>query len=170
MTSESVALVSKMLALRAGTSPDADVLAAARTAFGDLARIAVSLIGPAGVDALAGRADKRFLQALQVLLVEVLGPFDRLACPMLLLFDKGGQLTVVYAGVPDVAAVLADASATRALDPAGGSTEPLLRGRWARSYPRNLEGLAQIFDLLGDPDLGRYYHAASARARARAGK
>ena len=124
------------------------------------------LFAGAGLDALAGRADKRFLQALQVLLVEVLGPFDRLACPMLLLFDKGGQLTVVYTGVPDVAAVIADASTTRALDPAGGSTEPLLRGRWARTYPRNLEGLAQIFDLLGDPDLGRYYHAAFARSRA----
>ena len=57
MSSESVALVSKMLALRAGKSPDADALAAAaRTAFGDVERVAVSLIGPAGVDALAGRA------------------------------------------------------------------------------------------------------------------
>ncbi len=125
------------------------------------------LFASAGVDALAGRADKRFLQALQVLLVEVLGPFDRIAYPLVLLFDKGGQLTVVYTGTPGVAAVLADASTARSLDPAGGSTEPLLRGRWARTYPRNLEGLGQIFDLLGDPDLGRFYHAAH---RARGGK
>jgi hypothetical protein len=57
MTPESMALVSKMLALRAGPSPDAAALAAAtRAAYGDIARIAGSLIGPAGVDALAGRA------------------------------------------------------------------------------------------------------------------
>jgi hypothetical protein len=57
MTPDSVALVSKMLAVRAGRSPDADALAAAtQAAYGDVARVAVSLIGPAGVDALAGRA------------------------------------------------------------------------------------------------------------------
>ena len=57
MAPESVALASKMLALRAGKSPDADALAAAtRAAYADVARIAISLIGPAGVDALAGRA------------------------------------------------------------------------------------------------------------------
>jgi hypothetical protein len=57
MTSDSVALASKMLALRAGRSPDAKALAAAtRAAYDDVARIAASLIGPAGVDALTGRA------------------------------------------------------------------------------------------------------------------
>jgi hypothetical protein len=120
---------------------------------------------PAG--ALAGKADKRFLQALQVLLMEVIGPFEKLAYPLVLLFDRGGQLTAVYTGEIDAAAVLADVALARALDPNGRSTEPLLRGRWARTYPRNLEGLGQIFDLLGDPDLGRFYHGL---ARARAAK
>lgn len=115
--------------------------------------------------AIAGKADKRFLQALQVYLMEVIGPFDKLAYPLVLLFDRGGQLTAVYAGEVDVSAVLADAALARALDPNGGSTEPLLRGRWARTYPRNLEGLGQIFDLLGDAELGRYYHGL-ARTRA----
>jgi len=93
--------------------------------------------------------------------MEVIGPFEKLAYPIVLLFDRGGQLTAVYAGEIDVAAVLSDAALARALDPNGGSTEPLLRGRWARTYPRNLEGLGQIFDLLGDPDLGRYYHGVA---------
>src|SRR5262249_20889428 len=53
-----------------------------------------------GLGALAGRADKRFLQDLQVLTMEVLGPFDRLAYPLTLLFDRGGQLTAIYSGVP----------------------------------------------------------------------
>ena len=57
MTPESVALASKMLARRVGESPDADALAAAtRAAYRDVAGVAVSLIGPAGVEALAGRA------------------------------------------------------------------------------------------------------------------
>ena len=117
-----------------------------------------------GVESLAGRADKRFLQAVQVFLMEVLGPFERLGYPLVLLFDRGGQLTVGYAGDVDAAEVIADATTVRGLDPAGGSTEPLLRGRWARTYPRNLEGTAQIFDLLGDPELGRFFRAQK-RAR-----
>jgi len=57
MTPDSLALASKMLVVRAGPSPDGGALAAAtRAGYGDVARIAVSLIGPAGVDALAGRA------------------------------------------------------------------------------------------------------------------
>ena len=147
---------------------DLDALGVAMVALeaGEMEREpdARKLFASAGVDALAGRADKRFLQDLQVLLVEVLGPFDRVAYPLVLLFDKGGQLTVVYTGAPDVTAVLADASAARALDPAGGSTEPLLRGQWSRAYRRNLKGVAQIFDLLGEPDLARFYGAADARA------
>jgi hypothetical protein len=119
-----------------------------------------------GLGALAGRADKRFLQDLQVLVMEVLGPFDRLAFPLSLLFDRGGQLTVVYSGVPRFEDLVLDARITLALDPKGLSTEPLLRGRWARPFARNLEGLGQIFDLLGDTDLAGYYHGL---ARARAG-
>jgi hypothetical protein len=114
-----------------------------------------------------GQADKRFLQDLQVLVMEVLGPFDRLAYPLTLLFDRGGALTVVYSGVPSIDDVLADAATTRGLDPAALTTEPLLRGKWARPAPRNVEGLAQIFDLLGRSELGSYYHAL---ARQRAGR
>jgi len=99
--------------------------------------------------------------------MEVLGPFDRLAYPLTLLFDRGGALTVVYSGVPSVDDVLADAATTRGLDPAALTTEPLLRGKWARPAPRNVEGLAQIFDLLGRSELGSYYHAL---ARQRAGR
>jgi hypothetical protein len=119
-----------------------------------------------GEGATAG-ADKRFLQDLQVLIMEVLGPFDRLAYPLTLLFDRGGQLTVLYSGAPSIDDVLADAATTRGLDPARLTTEPLLRGKWVRPAPRNVEGLAQIFDLLGRSELGNYYHAL---ARQRAGR
>ncbi len=120
-----------------------------------------------GVGVLAGRADKRFLRALEVYLVEILGPFERLADPVTLLFDRVGQLTVVYSGVPRVEEVLADVAAARDLDPATRTTEPLLHGRWAQPLSRNLEGVAQIFDVLGDAEIARYYHGL---ARARSGR
>jgi hypothetical protein len=50
-------LAIQLLAKRAAGKPDAKALAAAaRTAYDDLARVSVPLIGKAGVDALAGRA------------------------------------------------------------------------------------------------------------------
>jgi len=110
-----------------------------------------------GLSARAGRAGPRFLRALEVLLVEVVGPFDRLAYPLVLLFDAAGQLTAVYAGTPDVGRVLVDVAATRALNPAETSTATLLGGRWVKPRARNLRGVAQIFDLLGDAELAQYY-------------
>ena len=120
-----------------------------------------------GVDALAGRADKRFLLDLQVLLVEVLSPFDRLAYPLVLLFDGAGQLTAVYSGSLKAEDVFLDARTIVASDPTGPSTEVLLKGHWIAPFPRNLEGVGQIFDVLGEAELGRYYHALAA---ARAGR
>lgn len=117
-----------------------------------------------GLASTAGLADRRFHQVVEVFLVEVLGPFDRLAYPLTLLFDRAGQLTAVYTGTAPVDTILADA---RNLDPAGRTTERLLGGRWAQAGARNLEGVAQIFDLLGDAEMGRYYHGL---ARARAGR
>jgi hypothetical protein len=115
-----------------------------------------------GVDALAGRADKRFLLDLQVIAMEVLSPFDRLAYPLTLLFDRAGQLTAVYSGVPRTEDVFNDARTVFAVDPTGLSTEALLRGRWKNPLSRNLEGIGQIFDLLGEAELGRYYHGLAA--------
>jgi hypothetical protein len=119
------------------------------------------------VDALAGRADKRFLQDLQVFALEVISPFDRLAYPLTLLFDRSGQLTVLYAGVPRVDEVFSDARATFSMDPNNSSTEALLHGRWANAYSRNLEGMGKIFDLLGEAGLGRYYHGLAAEREQR---
>jgi len=111
-----------------------------------------------GVDGeLCGLADRRFLQDLQVLVMEILGPFDRLAYPLTLLFDRGGQLTVLYSGVPRIDDVLTDVVLTHALDPEDLTTEPLLKGRWARPYARNIEGLGQVYDLLGRSELASFY-------------
>jgi hypothetical protein len=125
------------------------------------------LLEEIGLWEAAGPADRRFHQMIEVFLVEVLGPFDRVAYPLVLLFDRAGQLTVVYTGTEDVETILRDVALARDLDPSGGSTEPLLGGRWALPGRRNLEGVAQIFDLLGDAEMGRYYRGL---ARARAGK
>jgi hypothetical protein len=115
-----------------------------------------------GVDALAGRADKRFLQDIQVFAMEVIGPFDRLAHPLTLLFDRGGRLAVLYSGVPRMDEVFTDARTTYSVAPNDSSNEALLHGRWASPYSRNLESMGQIFDLLGEAGLGRYYHGLAA--------
>jgi hypothetical protein len=125
------------------------------------------LVARLGFADLAGAASRRFLRTLQVFLVEILGPFDRLPYPLALLFDGAGALTVVYTGALPFDAIASDAASTRDLDPKTSSTEPLLGGRWAQAYSRNLEGVAQIFDVLGEVDLGRTYHRLAA---ARAGR
>ncbi|MFN0007534.1 MAG: CRTAC1 family protein [Planctomycetota bacterium] len=102
-------------------------------------------------------ADQRFHRALEVFLVEILGPFDRVPYPLTMLFDSAGQLTAVYAGPAPVERILADVTLARDLDPATRSTELLLGGRWARPGARNLQVVGQVFDLLGDAEMARYY-------------
>jgi hypothetical protein len=102
-------------------------------------------------------ADRRFHQLVEVFLVELLGPFDRIPYPLAMLFDAAGQWTALYAGTAPVEGILADVALVRDLDPATRSTELLLGGRWARPGSRNLDVVAKVLDLLGDTELARYY-------------
>lgn len=118
-----------------------------------------------GLDARAGPADKRFHQALEVMLIEVLGPFDRLPMPLTLLFDRGGQLLVVYCGDLEVRGLMRDASIAGEMDPKARTTEKLSSGRWVARPARDLEAVAQVYDLLGRSDLAQFCREQS-KARA----
>jgi hypothetical protein len=111
--------------------------------------------------------DRRFRRVAEVFLVELLGPFDSIPYPLALLFDSAGQWTALYAGTPSVDGILADVALVRELDPTSRSTELLLGGRWAQPGSRNLDVVGQVFDLLGDAELSRYYRGL---AESRAGR
>ena len=139
-------LDAELVALSAFPEGDAEAAAASRALHESL-----------GLAGRGGPADRRFLRIAQVLLVEVLGPFDRVPYPLTLCFDRAGQLAVVHAGTPGVDRILADVALVQELDPAGRSTESLLGGRWSQPPARGLENVAKVFELLGEPDLASFY-------------
>ncbi len=125
---------------------------------------AVELLSRAGARAEGGIADKRLLQVVEVLLVEVLGPFDRLPLPAFLFLDSGGALALVRCGPSAGESILADAAAVGALDPTRRGTEALLGGgRWARPPERELGMVAQVFELLGRTELAAWYREEARR-------
>ena len=126
------------------------------------AKAAGALLAESGITSLTGIADARFTLALEVILVEVLGPYEKLAMPLVLLVDSSGQLVAVYSGERDLARIAADVDTLRKTDPQGRFTETLLGGHWARFLSRDLEGTAQIFSALGREDLARFYRDEAA--------
>jgi hypothetical protein len=115
-------------------------------------------IASLGLGARAGPADRRFLQALEVVLIEVLGPFEKLPLPLHLLVDREGQLAVFHCGASDPATIAADYARVRALGP-GRSTDALLGGFWAQPPSRDLASVAQIFHTIGRSELARAYQS-----------
>ncbi|MCY2958590.1 MAG: CRTAC1 family protein [Planctomycetota bacterium] len=115
-----------------------------------------------------GLLDARASQALEVLLVEVLGPFEKIPLPMVLVIDRGGSLALVRCGPVRDDALLADARAVARLAPERRGTEALVGGgRWARVPERALGSVADVFDRLGRPDWAAWYRE---RARTRTGR
>jgi hypothetical protein len=129
---------------------------------------AKKLLRTDGLEASAGAADARFTLPLEVVLVDVLGPYEKLAMPIQLLLDAQGQLVAVYSGSADPARIVADARTLRSMDPRGRSTEALLGGRWAVGRPsRDLDSVADVFQALGRNDLERFYRDESRARKAR---
>jgi hypothetical protein len=117
-----------------------------------------------GLAASSGPADARFTLALEVVLVEVLGPYEKLAMPLQLLLDPAGQLVAVYSGEKDLARILPDVETLRAMDPTGRYTEELLGGHWVRFLSRDIDSVADTFAALNLNDLAQFYRETS-RAR-----
>lgn len=115
---------------------------------------------------LAGAAQARFRQTLEVCLIEVLGPFPSLPLPLELVLDRGGRLMSVHAAPEDGARLLEDVRVAARIDPARDGTEALLGGEWAKLPARQFEQVAEIFQALGLTDMATFY-GNWARAHAR---
>ncbi len=106
----------------------------------------------------SGHLDTREAQALEVLLLEILGPFERVPLPLVLAIDRGGSIALVRCGPVSAEALSADALAVAALDPRERGTELLVGGgRWARRPERALASVGDVFEKLGRPAWATWY-------------
>ena len=128
----------------------------------DAARAGVQALGLA---ALAGAATQPFRAALQVFLVEVLGPFREIGQPLVLLVDRGGRLVVIHSAPATLDALLADVHTAGSSDPARRTSESFLGGTWIARGSRSFDKIAGVLSNLGLPELGKLY-ADCARERA----
>ncbi len=109
----------------------------------------------------AGYADEALLEAIEVILAEVIGTAEQIPLPMSLLIDDGGQLSALYLGPLEVDRLLRDTKRSR--QAAAGSEVASLRDRQlvrgVRLYQkqRNFPGLARSFRNLDRMDLARYF-------------
>jgi hypothetical protein len=116
----------------------------------------------------AGLADARTALALEVLLVEVLGPFETLPLPLALVFDSAGALALVRAGPTAPRDLWIDAVGVAALAPGERGTEALVGGgRWVRRPERSLGMLADVLERIGRPAWASWYRDVASRRAAR---
>ena len=116
-----------------------------------------------GLSEGAGYADENFLEAVEIVLAEVIGTSQEIPLPMSLLLDDAGQLSCLYLGPVDVDRLLRDAKRSRRA--AAGSDLEALRDRQLlrgiRLYPqeRNFPGLARSFRDLDRMDMARFFRS-----------
>ncbi|MBL8863414.1 MAG: VCBS repeat-containing protein [Planctomycetes bacterium] len=127
-----------------------------------------ALLATPGARGAGGLLDPRLATVLEVLLVEILGPFERIPLPLTLLLDRGGSIALLRVGPTAPEDLLADARAVVRLDPGERGTEALLGGgHWARKPERGLGALADVFQRLGRADLAGWYREAARTRPAR---
>jgi hypothetical protein len=127
----------------------------------ELARVVRSPV----VEYVSG-TQKSFDGLLEVLLMELYGPFDTLDLPLCLVVDAANRLQVVHRGALNLAQVSADLDALQTLPPDRRAAEVLLQGTLVREVRRDLAACAQVCDLLGLQDWSRSLRE-TLRARAR---
>lgn len=127
----------------------------------ELARVVRSPV----VEYVSG-TQKPFDGLLEVLLMELYGPFDTLDLPLCLVVDAANRLQVVHRGALNLAQVSADLDALQTLPPDRRAAEVLLQGTLVREVRRDLAACAQVCDLLGLQDWSRSLRE-TLRARAR---
>jgi hypothetical protein len=131
--------------------------AATPGATGGATSTAEEILRASGLRARSGTADKRLILALEVVLVEELGPYDALSMPVQLLVDSTGELVVVYSGLRDLSRILADVETLKSVDPTSRYTEAFLGGHWVRYLGRDLDSVADTFAALNRSDLAQFY-------------
>jgi len=110
-----------------------------------------------GLEADSGAVDQAWMEALEVVFHEVLGPRAASVLPTSLLLDRAGQLVVLYQGPVEVEELLADVATLRRMNPADRITWPLSGGRRTVHRRRDLRGLADALAGLGAGEVARWY-------------
>lgn len=100
--------------------------------------------------------DASFLEGVQVFLIDVLGPFEKLPLPLALVLDPVAQLVALHCGPIDVAWLARDCAALKQATPAPRDTREIHPGRMISTPARDLGALAQVFDLLGRAELADF--------------
>lgn len=103
---------------------------------------------------------------LEVLLMELYGPFDTLDLPLCLVVDGADRLHVLHRGAANLAQVALDMETVQSMPAERRAAEVLLQGTLAREVRRDLAACAQVCDLLGLQEWSRSLRE-TLRARAR---
>jgi hypothetical protein len=119
-----------------------------------------------GLSEHAFAVDRRLLQLLELITVEILGAYDALPLPLCWLLDPAAQLTVIYVSptvTTEVEELLSDVTRVRYLDGSSQDTSALTGGRWVTAPRRRTLGLAAILERLGERDLAQVYERFDGR-------
>ena len=131
-----------------------------------LARARALLKGtPAEED--AGFVDERTKAALEILTLEVLGPWQSFPLPSAYLLDGAGQLCALYIGFSDVDTIVADAKTLAGKPTDRGSTIKLEGGLWLFPRRRDFQLLHDAYKNNGFDTLATWF-ASWAQKRAAA--
>jgi len=161
---ESRAAVTALAARRAGL--EAAGLAVFTLALDEArdAAAAEAWVTSLGLASRSGRADRATRLVLDMLLGRTLAPFDDVPLPLVLLFDRRGELGLMQVGTLDLDGLARDA-ATLAARPDGPEARwatGLTGGRWEGIGPRrSVRSLARRLREVGLPELADGLEAAA---------
>ena len=117
----------------------------------------------------AGYCDAHALDGMRVVMLEILGFFNRIPHPLTLLVDAKGQVCAVYLGLADPERMAADARTVASMNTKLKNLRKLEGGRWLTQGRRDFETLAEAMSFANHEELATTYKAlAERRARAAA--
>lgn len=115
------------------------------------------------MDALAGYAPQETVNAMQILVEEVLGRTVDMPLPVSLLLDERGQLVEIHVGKIRVSTLLRDLGIINRMDPTNPSASALSFGRRLAFADRSFTKMAERFRQARLPKLADYYQALEGR-------
>ncbi len=105
----------------------------------------------------AGFLDARSKLALEILTLEVLGPFDPVPLPTAYLLDAAGQLCAMYIGFDDPQPILADCATLASMPTNRGTTTRLEGGVWVFPRQRKYKLINDVFRANGFEELADWF-------------